>query len=143
MAEVQLQLEQKKIEFNERMAKCREREDHLTHKQTKLNAEAAKFQLFLKENDAKRARALKRAQEEANLRKVKEKEAEGLREEMSETMSKLDHAKDNLEAGMVYQVPFHSISPTFKPIVDPAPYALCPVLSICQSGTFERLQVPD
>ena len=40
---------------------------------------------------------------QANLRKTKEKEAEGLREEMGLTMANLEQSKVNLEVGMVYQ----------------------------------------
>jgi len=103
MAAVQEKLEAKKVEFNERMAKCKEKEELLGMRVSKLKAEEAKFQLFLKENDAKRERALKRAREEIKIRNEKEKEAEQLRQEMAEIEQKLVVSKANLEAGLVYQ----------------------------------------
>jgi len=103
MAAVQERLETKKIEFNERMAKCKEKEELLGMRVSKLKAEEAKFQLFLKENDAKRERALKRARDEIKIRNEKEKEAEALRQEKQDIEQKLIVSKSNLEAGLVYQ----------------------------------------
>jgi hypothetical protein len=70
---------------------------------SKLKQEEMKFQLFLKENDNKRQRAVKRAQDEKNIRDAKEKELELLRIEMKDTEAKLVLSKANLDAGLVYQ----------------------------------------
>lgn len=103
MAEVQRLLDSKKEEFDERMAKCKEKEEILSMKVSKLKAEEMKFQLFLKENDNKRQRAVKRAQDEKNIRDIKEKELEQLRIDMKDTEAKLEVSKQNLEKGLVYQ----------------------------------------
>ena len=47
---------------------------------------------------------------QANLRKTKEKEAEGLREEMGLTMANLEQSKVNLEVGMVYQTDLERVA---------------------------------
>eukprot|EP00960_Hanusia_phi_P055593 763008-Hanusia_phi.AAC.6 len=104
MQEVQQQLEQKKAEHHERMAKCKEKEETLAIKAQKLKSEEAKFQLFLKENDAKRTRALKRAQDEINIRRMKEKEAEALVLESRSINDKLNLARANLDDHLVYQI---------------------------------------
>lgn len=103
MAEVQHKLDRKKEEFDERMAKCKEKEEILSMKVSKLKAEEMKFQLFLKENDNKRQRAVKRAQDERAIRDIKEKELELLRVEMQDTEVKLKLSKANLDQGLVYQ----------------------------------------
>ena len=72
-------------------------------KVSKLKAEEMKFQLFLKENDNKRQRAVKRAQDERNIRDIKEKELEQLRIEMKDTEAKLVLSKAALDQGLVYQ----------------------------------------
>jgi hypothetical protein len=71
MAEVQELLDQKKAEFRSRMEKCKESEEALARKQEQVKEQIAKFTRFTKENDAKRQRALKRAQDEINMRKLK------------------------------------------------------------------------
>ncbi len=103
MAEVQHKLDRKKEEFDERMAKCKEKEEILSMKVSKLKAEEMKFQLFLKENDNKRQRAVKRAQDERAIRDAKEKELELLRVEMQDTEAKLKLSKADLDQGLVYQ----------------------------------------
>ena len=103
MAEVQHKLDRKKEEFDERMAKCKEKEEIISMKQSKLKAEQTKFQLFLKENDNKRLRAVKRAQDELAIREIKEKELEQLWIDMEVTEAKLVVSKINLDHGLVNQ----------------------------------------
>ncbi|EKX42793.1 hypothetical protein GUITHDRAFT_87954 [Guillardia theta CCMP2712] len=103
MQEVQQQLDLKKAEHHERMAKCKEKEETLAIKAQKLKSEEAKFQLFLKENDAKRSRALKRAQDEVNIRRGKEKEAEALVLECRNINDKLNLARSRLDEHLIYQ----------------------------------------
>ena len=74
MAEVQQQLDRKKEEFRMRMQRCQEKEVELAAKQEALKEQVRKFEKFLKENDAKRVRANRKAQEEIKLREQKQAE---------------------------------------------------------------------
>ena len=103
MAEVQHKLDRKKEEYDERMAKCKEKEEILSMKVEKLKAEEEKFKLFLKENDNKRQRALKRAQDEQNIRLQKEKEIQQLSRQLLETNASVVSARSDLDNGLVYQ----------------------------------------
>lgn len=58
--------------------KFKEREDALMTKNTKLQESLASFSKYLQENDAKRARANKRAVDEAHLCEEKSQEAQDL-----------------------------------------------------------------
>jgi DNA repair exonuclease SbcCD ATPase subunit len=84
-------------------AKCKEKEEILSMKVAKLKAEEMKFQLFLKENDNKRQRAVKRAEEERKIRDQKTKELDQLKVVMQETEAQLVQSKANLDQGLVYQ----------------------------------------
>ena len=83
MTEVQALLDSKKSEFRERMEKCKERESALAGRQEDMREQVAKFAKFMKENDQKRTRALKRANDEIALRKAKEKEIESIAQQIS------------------------------------------------------------
>lgn len=72
-------------------------------KVAKLKAEEMKFQLFLKENDNKRQRAVKRAADESKERAKKEEERLEREQELKETEAKLITSRTNLEEDLVYQ----------------------------------------
>jgi hypothetical protein len=72
-------------------------------KVAKLKAEEMKFQLFLKENDNKRQRALKREADERKERTKKEEERIEREQELKETEAKLITSRTNLEKDLVYQ----------------------------------------
>ena len=72
MAEVQQQLDRKKEEFMQRMQRCHEKEVDLAAKQEHIKEQVRKFDKFLKDNDAKRVRASRKAAEEEKLREQKE-----------------------------------------------------------------------
>mmetsp|Transcript_11654 Transcript_11654/g.26699 ORF Transcript_11654/g.26699 Transcript_11654/m.26699 type:complete len:405 (-) Transcript_11654:125-1339(-) len=103
MADVQTKLDAKKAEFNIRMSKCKEKEELLAMKQSKLKLESENYKLFLQEFNAKRERAEKRAKEEIQIRKAKEEEIEILKEELKNLRKRLDEAKKKLEGGLMYQ----------------------------------------
>eukprot|EP00294_Goniomonas_avonlea_P010906 CAMPEP_0114559754 /NCGR_PEP_ID=MMETSP0114-20121206/11088_1 /TAXON_ID=31324 /ORGANISM="Goniomonas sp, Strain m" /LENGTH=399 /DNA_ID=CAMNT_0001745241 /DNA_START=38 /DNA_END=1237 /DNA_ORIENTATION=+ len=102
MGEVQELLLAKQQEFKERMEKCKEREEALSEKQEATREQVAKFAQFMKENDAKRTRALKRAQDEINIRKLKEKEAEELTQQIQKLEKELERGKATLERQLKY-----------------------------------------
>ena len=78
MAEVQQQLDRKKDEFRQRMQRCQEKEVELAAKQEGLKEQVRKFDKFLKENDAKRVRANRKAMEEVKLRDQKDRDLQVL-----------------------------------------------------------------
>lgn len=82
MAAVQLELDKKKDEFLSRMRRCTEREEELAERQDAIKEQVRKFDEFLKENDAKRARALRKAGEEAKIREAREAERVALEAEL-------------------------------------------------------------
>ena len=82
MAEVQQQLDRKKEEFRMRMQQCQEKEMELAGKQEQLKEGVRKFEKFLKENDAKRIRANRKALEEIKLKELKESEKQKMTKEL-------------------------------------------------------------
>eukprot|EP00961_Rhodomonas_salina_P099535 1338978-Rhodomonas_salina.1 len=78
MAQVQGELDAAKMKFQELMARCKEKEEALGLKTAKLDQEGSKFSVFLKETQAKKARAVRRTQEESTIRMAKEEEAKQL-----------------------------------------------------------------
>ena len=59
-----------------KMESLQQRREELERKEHQLKESLLKFDKFLKENDSKRARAVKKAQDERELRKSKEREIE-------------------------------------------------------------------
>jgi K+/H+ antiporter YhaU regulatory subunit KhtT len=68
---VQTLLEKKRAEFSKRMEECKEKQEELKTKQRQLRERVQKFEKFLRENDAKRQRALAKALSERKLREQK------------------------------------------------------------------------
>ena len=73
-----------------RRAQCKEKEVELAEKQDKIRESVIRFEKFVKENDAKRTRALKREKDEISLRTQKEAELRELKSSMHEH-TKLKH----------------------------------------------------
>ena len=71
-------LDRKKDEFRQRMQRCQEKEVELAAKQEGLKEQVRKFDKFLKENDAKRVRANRKAMEEVKLRDQKDRDLQEL-----------------------------------------------------------------
>ncbi|TPX31276.1 hypothetical protein SeMB42_g07785 [Synchytrium endobioticum] len=74
MMDVQTQLDRKRAEFAKRMEECREKQEELRTKQRQIRDRVAKFEKFLKDNDAKRIRANSKALTERKIREQKERE---------------------------------------------------------------------
>eukprot|EP00891_Asterochloris_glomerata_P002546 jgi/Astpho2/2546/e_gw1.00048.126.1_t len=96
MFEVQEALEQQKQEFNNKEEVFKRREDGLKKKDLELQESLIRFSKFLQENDSKRMRALKRAQDERKTREDKEKEAEALGATLEELQMQKQHVQDLL-----------------------------------------------
>ncbi|KAI9219651.1 coiled-coil domain-containing protein 42 [Blastocladiella britannica] len=80
IAELETGLAREKDDFRIRMDMLAQRRDELARKETMLGESLTKFEKFLKDNDAKRNRAVKKAHEERRQRELKEGEIAKLRE---------------------------------------------------------------
>lgn len=96
-------LRQKQLEYKERMRVCDDREATLTSRQEQTRESVSKFAKFMKENDAKRARALKRAADEAKLRAEKDVEVEQTMLELEATQLKFQKMQGALESWLKFQ----------------------------------------
>ena len=96
-------LRQKQQEYKERMRVCDEREATLTTRQEQTRESVTKFAKFMKENDAKRARALKRATDEAKLRAEKDLEVDQLLLDMEATQLKFQKMQGALDSWLKFQ----------------------------------------
>jgi len=103
MAEVQQQLDRKKDEFRQRMQRCQEKEVDLAAKQEAIKEQVRKFDKFLKDNDAKRVRANRKAQEEIKLRESKELEKKDLANELKKQEEKRNELQSELARKAVYE----------------------------------------
>ena len=81
MAEVEQALAAQKEEFQMKMESLQQRREELERKEYQLKESLLKFDKFLKENDLKRARAVKKANDERDMKRTKDKEIERLKEE--------------------------------------------------------------
>lgn len=83
MKEVEQALSAQKEEFQMKMESLQQRQEELERKECTLKESLLKFDKFLKENDSKRLRALKKAQDEKAARQSKNKEHALLQEEIA------------------------------------------------------------
>ncbi|XP_032234517.2 coiled-coil domain-containing protein 42 homolog [Nematostella vectensis] len=91
---VQEDLEIKRQQFAERMAACKRKEEELKKKQLQIRDRVGKFEKFIKENEAKRRRAVQKYQTELKLKDQKSKEEEILAAELQQLKAR----KHSLEA---------------------------------------------
>ena len=82
MSEVENALVAEKEEFQMKMEGLNQRKFELEKKELQLKESVIKFDKFLKENDAKLQRAVKKAEDERELQKSKQREIEKLQEEI-------------------------------------------------------------
>ncbi|KAF5841599.1 hypothetical protein DUNSADRAFT_12297 [Dunaliella salina] len=103
MFEVQEALENQKAEFNRKEEVFKKREEALKMKDLELQESLIRFSKFLQENDSKRARAEKKAADEIKARIQKEKEIEGLADQLEELRAEKERVHGVLEKNMRYQ----------------------------------------
>ena len=102
-AEVEHALSAQKEEFSMKMEGLAQRRQELERKEQQLKQSLQKFDRFLKENDSKKSRALKKAQDERVMIKQKEASIEELKGECKDLELERDRYKKRLEKYIIYQ----------------------------------------
>ncbi|CAG5111992.1 Oidioi.mRNA.OKI2018_I69.chr2.g6257.t1.cds [Oikopleura dioica] len=102
MAEVEHALVAQKEEFQMRMESLQQRTEELERKEKQLKESLLKFDKFLKENDAKRARAIKKTAEEREMCRIKDKEIVKLEKQQEELISRRALLNKKLEKHEVF-----------------------------------------
>merc|ERR1711937_570267 len=103
MAEVEQAFVAQKEEFQMRMESLQQRTEELERKEQQLKESLLKFDKFLKENDAKRARAIKKSAEEQELCKKKEMEVQKLEDLQQQLVEERERLSEKLEKHEIYQ----------------------------------------
>mmetsp|Transcript_9226 Transcript_9226/g.30446 ORF Transcript_9226/g.30446 Transcript_9226/m.30446 type:complete len:313 (+) Transcript_9226:120-1058(+) len=103
MQEVQSELDRKKREYDQRMKRCKEKENELAEKQEKIRESVIRFEKFVKENDAKRHRALRKEKDEINSRKLKEQEIVALQLQLEQQVKKKEQFQQMVRKLSVYE----------------------------------------
>ncbi|XP_048370293.1 cilia- and flagella-associated protein 73 isoform X2 [Sphaerodactylus townsendi] len=96
--EVEQALLAQKEEFQMKMESLQHRRQELASKEKQLKEAVLKFDKFLKDNDAKRSRALRKAQEEQQQATQRGREAEHLRQEITRLLSAKEKLQQRLKA---------------------------------------------
>ena len=102
-AEVEHALSAQKEEFSMKMEGLAQRRQELESKEQELKQSLMKFDRFLRENDSKKTRALKKAKDERNMIKQKEGEITTLQSECHDLERERDKFKKRLEKYTIYQ----------------------------------------
>ncbi|KAM3940097.1 cilia- and flagella-associated protein 73 isoform 2-T2 [Leptodactylus fuscus] len=103
MIEVEQALNTQKEEFQMKAESLQQRRAELEHKEEKLKDSLFKFDKFLKENDSKRKRALRKAGEERHLAAQKEREAIRLQAENLQLQTRKEKLLHRQEKNSIYQ----------------------------------------
>jgi len=103
MEQMEVALKAHKQEFKTKMEGLQKKREVLVEKEYQLKRSFLKFDKFLKENDAKRSRALLKVKEERIARKVKEDEIKKLKEDMETLISYRDKMRKKLERYSKYR----------------------------------------
>jgi len=103
MVEVEQSLTAQKEEFQMKMESLQQRREELERKENQLKESLLKFDKFLKENDSKRARAVKKSRDERELRKGKEKDIVRLKAEIEELEGERDRYQQKLNRNIIFQ----------------------------------------
>eukprot|EP00794_Sanderia_malayensis_P013932 gene13932-15384_t len=103
MGEVEQALAAQKEEFQMKMESLQQRREELERKEFHLKESLLKFDKFLKENDSKRTRAEKKAEDESDARRSKDTEISRLHEEITVLTRRRDKMQKKLEKYSMYQ----------------------------------------
>ncbi|GAB9474039.1 hypothetical protein Gpo141_00011181 [Globisporangium polare] len=102
MFEVQEALDAQKEEFARREDAFHRREEGLRKKDLELQESLIKFNKFLQENESKRNRAVKRANDEIKQRLTKEQEVAKLKEHLEQLMAESEKLGNEVKKNMKY-----------------------------------------
>ncbi|KAI0241841.1 Coiled-coil domain-containing protein 42 like-2 [Lamellibrachia satsuma] len=102
MAEVEQALAAQKEEFQMKMESLQQRREELERKEYQLKESLLKFDKFLKENDSKRGRAIKKANDERELKKSKEREIYRLKDDTAALVQGREKLQKKLEKHTIY-----------------------------------------
>lgn len=102
-AEVEHALTAQKEEFSMKMEGLAQRRQELERKEQQLKQSLMKFDRFLKENDSKKSRALKKAMDERAMIKSKESSIQQLKKDCVALESERDRFKKRLEKYTIYK----------------------------------------
>jgi chromosome segregation ATPase len=103
MAEVEEALVATKEEFQMKMEGLQQRREELERKEQQLKESLLKFDKFLKENDMKRARAMKKTKDEQEGIRTKNTEIDRLKEELSRLQSYAEKQKRKLKKQAMFK----------------------------------------
>eukprot|EP00898_Chlorokybus_atmophyticus_P005897 jgi/Chlat1/6308/Chrsp44S00455 len=103
MFEVQAALDSQKEDFSRKEEVFRRREEGLKKKDLELQESLIRFSKFLQENDSKRTRAEKKAQDEVKVRLQKESEIERLEAQLEDLKGERLATSNIVEQNMRYQ----------------------------------------
>ncbi|XP_063313160.1 cilia- and flagella-associated protein 73 [Pelobates fuscus] len=103
MVEVEQALNSQKEEFQMKTESLQQRSTELEHKEEKLKDSLFKFDKFLKENDSKRKRAMRKAAEERQLAIQKEREFLRLQTENAQLKCRKEALLHRQEKNSIYQ----------------------------------------
>ncbi|KAI9329736.1 hypothetical protein BDR26DRAFT_909372 [Obelidium mucronatum] len=112
MLEVENGLNQQKEEFAMKMEALKQRSEELSRKESQLKESLLKFDKFLKENDAKRNRAIKKAIDERKTRDLKEYEIQDLKKQVVQQCTKKDKSGSAVDTYLTYQKYLESVLET-------------------------------
>ncbi|CAE1323615.1 Coiled-coil domain-containing protein 42 like-2,Coiled-coil domain-containing protein 42 homolog [Acanthosepion pharaonis] len=102
LAEVEQALATQKEEFQMKMESLQQRRAELERKELQLKESLEKFDKFLKENDLKKNRAIKKANDERDMKKAKDKEIEILQVESENLNKECKQMKNKQDAYMIF-----------------------------------------
>ncbi|XP_012694428.2 coiled-coil domain-containing protein 42 homolog [Clupea harengus] len=97
-------LKSKRHEFDGVCEKLRERKENLWKKEEKMKEALLKFDKFIKENDAKRSRGIRKAELQRVAVAQKEKELEDLKQEYSILLSRREKLQNRVTRATVYHL---------------------------------------
>lgn len=101
--DVHAQLDRKKAEFDQRMRVCQEREQRLAAKQRFLKERVHKFDRFVRDNDAKRLRAVRKEKDEVRQQEEKQGEVQSSSAELARSSAEHDETHRTLAHSKRYE----------------------------------------
>ncbi|XP_072550429.1 coiled-coil domain-containing protein 42 homolog [Salminus brasiliensis] len=111
-------LRRQKEEFEVKKESLRERRDELKKKEEKLKDSLLNFDKFLKDNDAKRARGLKKAQAERAIVRKREQEVQQLQRHIAALLAKKEQLQARVNRNRIYWSFLDSVLKTSKKFED-------------------------